>query len=90
MTNEVKKSKHNINYIEVDYDDMTLKLGGGGICDSCSPLKEINNGFLIPVLNSVYCKECFSEWESRAIRYEEDAAYEKQKTDMFLLALNKV
>ena len=82
-----KKTEKGHSYIEVDYDEITLKLGGMGICDSCSPLKEMQKGYLIPVLNSIICEECFDEWSSRAEYYEEDREYETKKTKCFLEAL---
>ena len=84
---EVKKTNKGHKYIEVSYDEMTLKLNGMGICDSCSPLKEMKHGYLIPVLNSVYCKDCFNEWKDRAEYYPEDVEYESLKTESFLRAL---
>lgn len=75
-------------YFHVSLDEMINKLNGMGICDGCSPLNEMSSGFLIPVLNRVYCKECFSEWASAAEFYEEDIEYEKSKTQIFLKALN--
>ena len=83
----VKQTPKGHNYIEVDYDEMTLKLGGLGICDSCLPLRGMKSGYLIPVLNAVYCKKCFDEWSLRAEYYEEDREYEKSKTENFLKAL---
>jgi len=84
----IKKIKQGHVYIEVNYDEITLKLNGMGICDSCSPLKEIKHGFLVLVLNAVYCEECFDEWKERAEYFIEDLPYETKKTEIYLKQLN--
>ena len=83
----LKKTTKGHNYIEVTYSDMTLKLNGGGICDSCSPPKMMQHGYLIPVLNAVYCEHCFNRWRDSAEYYEEDREYEAYKTEGFIKAL---
>jgi len=88
MKKEIKKTKQGHTYFAINYDEMVNKLRGGGICDSCSPIKKMKNGFLIPVLNSVYCEECFNKWCKDAVFYDEDIEYERQSTEKFLQALN--
>lgn len=53
-----------------------LKTNGyfGGICDSCN--LRITSGYYIPVMNYVYCHDCFASWYKRAIYYQEDNEYE--------------
>jgi len=86
---ETKITKNGHTYIEVNYEDMTEKLNGGGICDGCGSINHIKNGYAIPVLNSVYCKECFDKWSSDAIYYEEDRSYESKKAKKILACLQQ-
>lgn len=74
-------------FIKVSLKEMTGPLRGLGICDSCC--KAMFEGYLIPVLNSAYCKNCFDEWQERATWYEEDKFYEDMKTAHFLSILNR-
>ena len=47
---------------------------GLGICDWCATAPvEL---YLIPVLNSAMCPECFKSWTERATFYEEDKNFE--------------
>ncbi|SMP85840.1 hypothetical protein SAMN06313486_1015 [Epsilonproteobacteria bacterium SCGC AD-308-P11] len=87
MTKVVLKTEKGHNYIEVTFIEMTINLHGLGLCDSCSNPSVMPNGFLIPVLNAVYCNNCFKRWKKTAKYYKEDAEYEKDKTDVFLKAL---
>lgn len=48
----------------------TFLLGGYGICDHCNEFTP--NGYLIPVLNSYICSDCYKSWDERAIYYPED------------------
>lgn len=48
----------------------TFLLGGAGICDHCN--KHAVIGYLVPILNSWLCPQCFEEWKARAIYYPED------------------
>lgn len=73
-------------FIKVSLKEMTGPLRGLGICDQCC--KAMFEGYLIPVLNSAYCKECFDEWQGRAVYYKDDEFYENMKTEHFLEALN--
>ncbi len=55
----------------------TMEFGGYGICDSCN--KSAVKGYLIPVLNSYFCEECYKRWIERAKYYEEDRLFEMRK-----------
>jgi len=69
------KSKAGYTVYEATAKD-TEKLGGCGICDSCSSYSE--KGYLIPVMNHYHCPECFKEWDKRANYYPEDLAIEEK------------
>jgi len=55
----------------------TEKLGGYGVCDYCGNYAE--KGYLIAVLNSYYCPDCFKDWEKTARNYPEDRNIEKRR-----------
>lgn len=82
----VKQTPKGHKYIEVSLKQMVGPLKGLGICDSCC-VTQMSTGFLIPVLNSVYCKECFDQWNSEAKFYKEDVDYENMKTQQFVHVL---
>lgn len=83
-----KQTKNGHKYIEVSIKEMIFSLFSIGICDTCC--KRMSEGYLIPVLNTIYCKECFEEWQERAEYHEEDKFYEDMKTEHFLEVLNAV
>lgn len=90
MKKNISITKNYHYFIKVSYDDMEIKLNGGGICDGCdNPASLMAIGYLIPVLNSVYCEKCFIEWINRAEYYPEDLEYENMKTEQFAKALNR-
>lgn len=60
----------------------TKKWGGMGICDFCNKFCP-DGGFLVPVLNSWLCSECFEEYKKRAKYYPEDAAFEQHAIEYF-------
>ncbi len=72
-------------HIKVTLDQMIGPLHGLGICDRCC--KAMTIGYLIPVLNSCYCGDCFKKWADGAQLYSEDIGYEDMKTGQFLKAL---
>jgi hypothetical protein len=49
--------------------------GGACICDYCNDVMT-DDSYLIPVLNSCYCKKCFDEWEQTGKFYKEDLPVE--------------
>lgn len=83
---EYKTSSKGHKFIEISLKDMVNKLNSLGICDSCC--SSMKNGYLIPILNRVYCEKCFNEWVEIAKFYEEDKAYEEEKTIIYLKRLN--
>lgn len=83
----VKKTIKGHKYIEVTKSEMIKRLKGIGLCDACCSFIPV--GYLIPVLNAVYCEECFEEWQERAEYYKEDEFYEDMKTEHFLKTLKK-
>ena len=67
----MKKTRTKCGYIAYAATaDDTKKTGGMGICDYCG--KEAGKGYLIPILSSYYCPECYSKWDESAVYYEED------------------
>ena len=84
---EVKKTKAGVNYFEVTFQEMTSKLNGLGICDSCSTI--MTNGYLVPVLNYVQCEECFKNSVVQKKSYQEDKEYEEHQTALYKKALER-
>ena len=74
------KSKVGLTIYEATADD-TKKLGGRGICDWCG--NHSKKGFLIAVLNSYYCPECYAKFDSSSKMYEEDLPVEKRHVAYF-------
>ncbi len=56
-----------------------MTTGGLGICDKCGKQHPVDykTGYLVPVLNRWYCKECFVPFAKDAEFYEEDIWFEK-------------
>ena len=54
--------------------DELAPIGGKGVCDSCN--RYSYHGYLIPVLNSYYCPECYRDFCSRARFYPDDIGHE--------------
>lgn len=50
--------------------------GGLGVCDDCN--QDIQQGYLVFILNSCICSSCFNEWIARAKVYPEDLAYQEE------------
>lgn len=56
--------------------------GGYGLCDMCNtPNKEM---FLIPVLNSAMCLQCYEDWNKRAIFYEDDIPFQNVHNQRYI------
>jgi hypothetical protein len=74
----MKKFKSNAGYVvyEATAED-TEKLGGCGICDRCN--EPAKNGYLIAVLNSYFCPECYEDWDNNSRMYEEDLPIEARR-----------
>lgn len=54
------------------------------VCDNCNEQKTVDEKwYYIPVLNRVFCKECFDNWVKSAEHYSEDDAYEKRYFDAY-------
>lgn len=87
MEKEVKKTKVGVNYFEVSLHEMITKLGGYGICDTCTATMQ--KGYLVPVLNYVQCDKCFPKSIVHQKNYKEDREYEKQKTEFYKQALER-
>lgn len=55
------------------------------VCDNCNEIiNNHNEVYYIPVLNRVFCKECFVNWYENAERYTEDARWETRKYNAFV------
>lgn len=87
MEKEIKKTKSGAIYFEVSRDEMLTKLNGLGICDSCST--PMQNGFLVPVLNYTQCEKCFLDSGVQNTYYEDDRAFEEEKTALYKKALEQ-
>lgn len=48
------------------------------ICDNCNAECNAGDVYYIPVLNRVFCQDCFDEWHKTATYYPEDAPYERR------------
>lgn len=57
------------------------KYGCQGICDSCICIPD--KGYYVAVLNQWLCKDCFDEWYSDAVRYQEDIPIEKKNYECY-------
>lgn len=56
--------------------------GGYGVCDMCNtPNKEM---YLVPVLNSAMCPQCYDDWNNRAIYYEDDIPFQNAWNDRYV------
>ena len=51
-----------------------IDMGGMAVCDNCNQCSD--KGYLIAVLNSWFCPQCYNEWMEEAVRYEDDVIYE--------------
>jgi hypothetical protein len=78
----MKKFKSKVGWVvyEATAED-TLKLGGLGICDNCNNYSP--TGYLVAILNSYLCPECYKKWDAGARFYPEDVPVEKQHIAYF-------
>lgn len=51
------------------------------VCDNCNEQINGETCYFIPVLNRVFCKECFDHWNATAEHFSEDDSYEKVHYD---------
>lgn len=59
------------------------------ICDDCNKsIKNEENVYYIPVLNRVFCKQCYEDWLNSATRYDEDINYENEHFEFYAKLLN--
>ena len=86
MIKREKTAKGHI-FFKVTREQMINDIKGMGLCDNCN--KPMQNGFLIPVLNSILCDSCFPSWCERATYYKEDEPYEIKKADYYESLLAK-
>ena len=50
--------------------------GGLGVCDDCN--QDIQQGYLVFILNRCICADCFNEWVDRANVYLDYLAYQEE------------
>ena len=67
---KVKYTPQGYSYIECNRYDC-FSWGGAAVCDSCGKNMQ-DKVYLIYILNSAYCPECFKEWEKSATKFKED------------------
>jgi len=73
---KINYTKQGYSYIECDKQDC-FNWGGAAICDGCG--NNMNDKvYLIYVLNSAYCPECFEEWKNHATKFVEDIDLQNQ------------
>lgn len=59
------------------------------ICDDCNErLNDYECVYYIPVLSSVFCKQCYIDWVNYATRYDEDIEYETKQFNHYAKLLN--
>ena len=81
---ELKYTDKGYSYIECTKDDC-FNWGGLAICDCCGkPMFE--KIYLIFILASAYCPQCFKEWLEHSKRYEDDLYLQKQNHERWYLA----
>lgn len=90
MAHKCENSK-NIAVIELTFDEAD-KVGFGLICDNCNDIVMLSheNVYYIPVLNRLFCKDCFKEWinSSYTKHHTEDNHYEKVHYNYYAEKLN--
>ena len=72
---KLKYTKQGYSYIKCTKEDC-FNWGGMAICDDCSA--DMEEVYLIFVLNRALCKKCFEEWIEFSRRYDEDLLIQKQ------------
>lgn len=73
---KIEYTKQGYSYVRCNNKEC-YSWGGACICDNCSKVMH-NNIYLIYVLNSAICENCFKEWIEDARKYEEDLQLQKQ------------
>ena len=73
---EIVENKKGFKVIKMNSFELSDKLGGYGICDFCN--NAVFNGYYIAVLNRWFCLECYNEWISIAVRYQQDTTIEER------------
>ena len=67
-------SRTGYTYSPVTINHM-LNWGGFGVCDLCN--NPMSHGYLVFILNSCLCPQCFNDWIARANIYPEDLAFQE-------------
>lgn len=85
---EIVNNKQGFRVIKLNNNDL-INVGFGHICDRCG------NSFIKPyeiyyiaVLNMAFCKKCYENWISKAIKYKEDIRYEESNFEFYAKQLN--
>lgn len=73
---EIVKNVKGFKVIKTSMVEMNKFFHSPGICDCCN--KGSADGYLIAVLNSWYCPECYDYWMIRAKYHAVDAPHESQ------------
>ena len=67
------------NGIFAGFTQLTIEGGGWLVCDSCNEeIKGKQYGYYVAVLGRILCEECFNDFLSHAVYYDEDAIYENR------------
>lgn len=79
----MKKIKSKAGYIALKATSKDMKkFDSAGRCDYCNVIEK--TGYLIPILNSYYCPECYKNWDDRNTTYDEkDSDIEEIRLDYY-------
>lgn len=70
------KTKHGFMVYKSTFFECVSATGGLGICDWCN--KANSTLYIIPILNSAMCPNCYEEWLKKNPKYfEEDRTFEE-------------
>ena len=89
----MQTTSRGFTYLPVSDQDC-FSWGGFAICDYCNA--PVASGYLVLVLNSCVCSECFADWLKRQKRYKkadvkQDLAYqEAYQDDWYGYHINKM
>lgn len=74
-------SKKGFKSIKTSMSEMSEILDSPCICDYCNGTP--GEGYLVAVLNSWYCPECYHNWEAKAKFHAVDAPYESSVFEQY-------
>ena len=78
MEDYLSKTPQGYTYLPVKRNHM-LNWGGLAVCDYCNA--DMEQGYLVYILNSCICPDCFNDWVKRAQTYTEDLNMQDEYQD---------